>query len=55
MTQTLPETPPRAGARFHRAWIVAAVTLVALVGAAGFRARTATEQLPRPDGQGAAK
>ncbi|MCO6005875.1 MFS transporter [Actinoallomurus purpureus] len=36
MTQTLPDTPVRT--RPHRAWIVAAVTLVALVGAAGFRA-----------------
>ncbi|WP_433185186.1 MFS transporter [Actinoallomurus sp. CA-150999] len=38
MTQTLPDTPARTGPRLHRAWIVAAVTLVALVGAAGFRA-----------------
>ncbi|MCO5999609.1 MFS transporter [Actinoallomurus rhizosphaericola] len=38
MTQTLPDTPARARPRLHRAWIVAAVTLIALVGAAGFRA-----------------
>ncbi|MEV5711090.1 MFS transporter [Actinoallomurus sp. NPDC052274] len=38
MTQTLPDTPVRTRPRPHRAWIVAAVTLIALVGAAGFRA-----------------
>ncbi|HEY0542292.1 MAG TPA: MFS transporter [Actinoallomurus sp.] len=38
MTATIPDIPPRTGPRLHRAWIVAAVALVALVGAAGFRA-----------------
>jgi MFS family permease len=38
VTQTLPDTPVRTRPRLHRAWIVAAVTLIALVGAAGFRA-----------------
>ncbi len=38
MTTTIPDTPPKTRARLHRAWIVAAVALVALVGAAGFRA-----------------
>ena len=35
-TQSGDDDTPRT--RLHRAWIVAAVTLVALVGAAGFRA-----------------
>ena len=38
MTATIPGTSPKTGRRLHRAWIVAAVALVALVGAAGFRA-----------------
>ncbi|GAA4500963.1 MFS transporter [Actinoallomurus oryzae] len=38
MTATIPDTPPKTRPRLHRAWIVAAVALVALVGAAGFRA-----------------
>jgi MFS family permease len=38
VTTTIPDTPPKTRARLHRAWIVSAVALVALVGAAGFRA-----------------
>jgi len=38
VTATIPGTSPKTGRRLHRAWIVAAVALVALVGAAGFRA-----------------
>ena len=38
MTATIPDIPPKTRQRPHRAWIVAAVALVALVGAAGFRA-----------------
>jgi MFS family permease len=38
VTATIPDTPPKARLRLHRAWLVAAVALVALVGAAGFRA-----------------
>ncbi len=38
VTATIPDTPPKTRLRLHRAWIVAAVALVALVGAAGFRA-----------------
>src|ERR1044071_341174 len=38
VTTTIPDTPPRTRLPLHRAWIVAAVALVALVGAAGFRA-----------------
>ncbi|MGZ4591146.1 MAG: MFS transporter [Actinomycetes bacterium] len=38
MTSTTRPEGPRAAPRLHRAWIVAAVAFVALVGAAGFRA-----------------
>jgi MFS family permease len=38
VTATVPDVPPKTRTRPHRAWIVAAVALVALVGAAGFRA-----------------
>jgi MFS family permease len=38
VTATIPDIPPRTRTRPHRAWLVAAVALVALVGAAGFRA-----------------
>jgi len=38
VTATISDIPPKTRRRPHRAWIVAAVALVALVGAAGFRA-----------------
>ena len=34
------QAPPRTGPRIHRAWLVAAVTLGALVAAAAFRSST---------------
>lgn len=40
MTGTVPQAPAKAPPRLHRAWLVAAVTLLALVAAAAFRSTT---------------